>query len=200
MAEKSYPELLEARRVLRGYLEEVKKGFEEKNPIDGKSLSEYYVEGSFKLTKGETWSKKNGEVEGREWRVEDFLGDSERWYIIVGAPFGLGKTSFVKYLVKKLAESLLSDMSSYDSYFPILVKLREVEDIKSYGIYRQKSLAGLLEDIRKESELRKVLLILDGLDEYKGDIKDLFSYIMELNNNYGVKVVATSRLVEIPKQ
>jgi nucleoside phosphorylase len=195
-----YPELLRVRKMLREYLEEVKKGFEEKSFIDDKSLSEYYVESSFKLTQGETWSKKDMEVGGEEWKIEDFLEDTKRWYIVIGAPFGSGKTSFAKHLAKKLAETLLENMSDHNRYFPILVKLREVDDIKSYGVYAQNNILALLNDIRAENDRRRILVILDGLDEYNGDIKDLFNYLAELNSKYGVKVVATSRLVEIPKQ
>jgi uncharacterized protein YjbI with pentapeptide repeats/nucleoside phosphorylase len=194
-----YSELIKLRGMLRGYLEEVKKEFEEKSLIDGKSLSEYYVESSFKLTKGDTWNKKDWEVDGKEWEIEDFLKDPKGWYIVIGAPFGSGKTSFVKHLGKKLAENLLKNMNDYNKYFPILVKLREADDIKSYGVYEQKNLEALLKCIRAENERRRVLLILDGLDEYK-EIIDLFNYIAWLNNEYGIKVIVTSRLVEIPKQ
>jgi nucleoside phosphorylase len=200
MAKTSHRELLEVRRKLKEYLEEVKKEFEEKSPIDGKPISEYYVESSLKLTEKKTWNKKDEEVKGKEWKVEDFLKDLEEWRIIIGASFGMGKTSFIKYLAKKLAEALLTDMTNYDSYFPIVVKLNRLDDIKSYGIYKQKNLVGLLEDVKRENESRKVLLLLDGLDEYRGSIKDLFSYITDLHNNYKVKVIATSRLVEIPEQ
>jgi uncharacterized protein YjbI with pentapeptide repeats/nucleoside phosphorylase len=195
-----YPELPRVRKMLREYLEEVKKGFEEKSFIDDKSLSEYYVESSFKLTQGETWSKKDMEVGGEDWRIEDFLEDPKRWYIIIGAPFGSGKTSFAKHLAKKLAETLLENMSDHNRYFPILVKLREVDDIKSYGVFAQNNILALLNDIRAENDRRRILVILDGLDEYNGDIKDLFNYLAELNSKYGVKVVATSRLAEIPRQ
>jgi nucleoside phosphorylase len=194
-----YSELLKVRGMLRGYLEEAKKEFEKKSLIDGKSLSEYYVESSFKLTKGDTWNKKDWEVDGKEWEIEDFLKDPKRWYIVIGAPFGSGKTSFVKHLGKKLAENLLKNMNDYNQYFPILVKLREADDIKSYGVYEQKNLEALLKHIRAENERRRVLLILDGLDEHK-EIMDLFNYIAWLNNEYGIRVIVTSRLVEIPKQ
>jgi len=182
----------------RGHLEKLKKDFEEKKPIDGKSLSSYYVESSFKLTKGETWNKKDEEVEGEEWKIEDFLKDDKRWRVVIGASFGLGKTSFVQYLANKLANLCLSNESEC-SYFPIVVKLSEVEDIKNYFVYNQENLDHFIQNII-ENESRNVLLILDGLDEYKSEIKDLFNYITELHNKYEkVKVIVTSRLVDVPR-
>jgi len=192
-----YKEISNIREELEDYLKTVKKDFDEKKPIDEKSLSSYYVESSFKLTKGETWNKKDEVVEGEEWRVEDFLNDDKRWRIVIGASFGLGKTSFVKYLANKLA-NLYNE--SEHSYFPIVINLSGLEDVKSYFVYGQKSLDYFISNII-ENESRNVLLILDGLDEYKGEIKDFFNYITELHNKYEkVKVIVTSRLIDIPKE
>ena len=197
-----YKEISKIREELEDYLKTVKKDFEEKNPIDGKSLSSYYVESSFKLTKGETWNKKDEEVKGEEWKVEDFLKDDKRWRIVIGASFGLGKTSFVKYLAYKLANLCLSNESEC-SYFPIVVNLSGLEDVKSCSVYNQENLDYFISNIIKENESRNVLLILDGLDEYEGEIKDLFNYITELHNKYEkvkVKVIVTSRLVDVPEE
>ena len=175
-----YSEIPEIRKELEDYLETVKKDFEEKKPIDGKSLSSYYVESSFKLTKRETWNKKDEEVKGKEWKVEDFLKDDKRWRIVIGASFGLGKTSFVKYLANKFADLYNKNK---DSYFPIVVNLSGLEDVKSCSVYNQENLNYFIPNII-ENESRNVLLILDGLDEYEGEIKDLFNYITELHNKY----------------
>jgi len=192
-----HKEIPKIRKELEDYLETIKKDFEEKKPIDEKSLSSYYVKSSFKLTKGETWNKKDEEVKGKEWKVEDFLNDDKRWRIVIGASFGLGKTSFVKYLANKLA-NLYNE--SERSYFPIVIDLSGREGVKSYFVYGQKSLDYFISNII-ENESRNVLLILDGLDEYKGEIKDLFDYITGLHDKYEkVKVIVTSRLVDIPKE
>jgi nucleoside phosphorylase len=192
-----YPGVSEIGRKLNAYLEKVKEDFEKANPIDKKSLHDYYVESSFKLTTGETWNEEDEKVEGKEWRVEDFLKDDKRWRVVVGASFGQGKTSFVKYLANKLA-NLYNE--SEDSYFPIVIKLSELEDISSYFIHDQENLNSLVSKII-ENESSSVLLILDGLDEYKGEIKDLFNYITELHNKYKkVKVIITSRLVKLPEE
>jgi len=195
-----YPGIPKIRKELNDYLEKVKEDFEKKNPIDGKSLSSYYVESSFKLTTEETWNKEDKIVkivEGEEWRVEDFLKDDKRWRVVIGASFGLGKTSFVKYLANKLA-NLYNE--SEDSYFPIVIKLSELKDIRNYFIHDQENLDSLVSKII-ENESGNALLILDGLDEYKGEIKDLFSHITELHNKYKkVKAIITSRLVDIPKE
>ena len=194
-----YSGIPKIRKELEDYLKTVKNDFEEKKPIDGKSLSSYYVESSFKLTKRETWNKKDEEVEGEEWKVEDFLKDDKRWRIVIGASFGLGKTSFVKYLANKFADLCLSNESEC-SYFPIVVNLSGLEDVKSCSVYNQENLDYFISNII-ENESRNMLLILDGLDEYEGEIKDLFNYITELHNKYEkVKVIATSRLVDVPKE
>ncbi len=112
--------------------------------------------------------------------MEDFLKDDERWRVVIGASFGLGKTSFVKYLANKLAN--LYNVSE-DSYLPIVIELSELEDIRNYFIHDQENLDSLLSKII-ENESRSVLLIFDGLDEYKGEIKDLFSHITELHDKY----------------
>jgi uncharacterized protein YjbI with pentapeptide repeats/nucleoside phosphorylase len=197
-----YAGISEVREDLKNYLKKIKNEFEEPNPIDHKRLKEYYVQSSLILTSGETWSMPD-ELVGRigtEWRVDDFLRDATKWMIVIGAPFGTGKTSFVKYLAFKYAEQCLSQ--NREAPFPILVKLREMTDISSGFVYEQETLESILRKIWIENESRKVLLILDGLDEYGGELRSFFQYLTKLHNEFGekVKVIVTSRLVYIPKE
>jgi uncharacterized protein YjbI with pentapeptide repeats/nucleoside phosphorylase len=195
-----YAGISEVRGDLKNYLKKIKNEFEEPNPIDHKRLKEYYVQSSLILTSGETWSTPDELVRGKKWSVDDFLRDTTKWMIVIGAPFGTGKTSFVKYLAFKYAEQCLSQ--NREAPFPILVRLREMTDISSGFVYEQETLESILRKIWMENKSRKVLLILDGLDEYGGELHSIFQYLTKLHNEFGekVKVIVTSRLVYIPKE
>jgi uncharacterized protein YjbI with pentapeptide repeats/nucleoside phosphorylase len=195
-----YQKSLKLREELVSYLEEIKKGFTELSPIDGKSLKDYYVENKLAMMPAGTWNKPRERVKGTPWRVEDFLRDREKWMVIIGAPFGMGKTSFVKYLAYKYAEQILA--GNEEACFPVLVKLREITDIESGFIYKQETIESLLSKIWSENESRKVLVILDGLDEYRGTPQEVFRYLTKINPSLRekVKVIITTRLVEIPQE
>jgi len=195
-----YQKSLKLREELVSYLEEIKKGFTEPSPIDGKSLKDYYVENKLAMMPAGTWNRPRERAKETPWRVEDFLRDREKWMVVIGAPFGMGKTSFVKYLAYKYAEQILA--GNEEAYFPVLVKLREITDIETGFIYRQETIESLLSKIWSENESRKVMVILDGLDEYRGTPQEVFRYLTKINLSHSekVKVIITTRLVEIPQE
>ena len=95
----------------------------------------------------------------------ELISQDGRHYLVVGASFGTGKTSMARMLVSEYASVCLDE--GIHNYIPILVFLNEDFRVE-YGQY---SLDNLLENIiapknNEQSSKRKILLILDGLDEY----------------------------------
>ena len=88
------------------------------DPIDQKSLEEYYVENNaLFLTDLKTWEKEDDyfwtkDYEGRESKASNFIISflkEQKWYTVIGAPFGIGKTSLAIYLTSTIASKYLKD-------------------------------------------------------------------------------------------
>jgi hypothetical protein len=84
------------------------------------------------VTSIDTWTYEDryfsdNKSQWEEWKIEDFLLD-DPWYSVVGAPFGIGKTSMSIYLTSLYA----SKYRGHDDYVPIFVplkyKLRNIDD------------------------------------------------------------------------
>lgn len=178
-------------KFIEPYLKEAKRPFEEKNPLDGKALKEYYIKNQTILTSTETWNKEDNEIKGQKWNIEDFLRSNRR-YIVIGAPFGMGKTTYVKHL----AHTLAKEFDRY-GYVPLFVRLREwtEEEIKNgtVGLSLGKTVKEALEEIASAGA--KPLLILDGLDEFGGDYSAIYNWIQKLHEEHkNLKVIVTTRL------
>src|SRR5215217_1872792 len=91
------------------------------------------------------------------WDLEDFL-KSDQKLIVIGAPYGVGKTSFCLTTASKLASIALENSS--DNFIPIYIPLKG-------GLLKidksDNSLDDILNLINEES---KILLIFDALDEF----------------------------------
>ena len=171
--------------------------FTEPNKIDGKPLSEYYVESNAVIMPINTWSKSYKDIEIEinkypSWNIEGFLNDPSQGIVVIGAEFGTGKTSYARYITHLYANRCLSNGSDY---FPILVKLRSGLN----NVYGTHGLDYVLNIVTNDSQNkdRKILLILDGLDEYKGEIRELIERINSYQGEYrNMKVIITTRLKE----
>ncbi|MEM1558390.1 MAG: pentapeptide repeat-containing protein, partial [Thermoproteota archaeon] len=177
------------------YLDFVMKSFTDKKSIDDKSLSDYYVENRTLLTNVETWDLPDHDVKGMEWKADVFLnGPRENWYIVIGAPFGMGKTTFTNYLAWKLARKIIEEKTR-DDYIPVIVKLGGLEKISEANVFHKENVGAVLEIIAGNNKSRKILLILDGLDEFRGKINELLEEARNYHNKYpNLKVIITTRL------
>jgi hypothetical protein len=170
------------------------------NGVDKKPWYGYYVKSKAFVLPMNTWKKDYEKIptnSALKWSPDEFLKEERKgnWFTIIGAPFGIGKTSLSKYIAIKCAEKYLDKPEDSSNYIPIFVRLR-------YGLnnaYRNLDLKTTLEHIAPEGESkkRKILVICDGLDEYVGDIftlkKELSEYVQ--NNLYpNIKVIITTRL------
>jgi len=176
-------------------LEYMAQYFTEPNKIDGKPLSEYYVKSNSVIMPINTWSKSYKDIEiGKytSWNIEDFLNDPYQGIVVIGAEFGTGKTSYARYITHLYANRCLNNGSDY---FPILVKLRSGLN-NVYGTYGLDYVLNIVTNDGQKKD-RKILLILDGLDEYKGEIRELIERINSYQREYrNMKVIITTRLKE----
>lgn len=176
--------------------------------MDKKALSEYYVECNALLSDKWTWSEDDQQiikqysqrVKNAKSIISDFINDKDKWRVVIGATFGIGKTSLVTTIASKLASNFLDEYQNEDNYIPVIVFLRNGLD----NIYKQYSLYNVLDNISPLSEInsnkKRILLILDGLDEYI-DQKQLMQEVRDrFHRNYpNMKILLTTRLIpELP--
>jgi hypothetical protein len=170
--------------------------------IDQKSLGEYYVENNALLIDVKSWEKEDdyfrkekGYV-GHESKASDFVFSflkEKPWYTVIGAPFGIGKTSLAIYLTSTIARKYLEDPNNEYNYIPIFVPLKgKLENIDE----DQNSLDDKLRLIAGEGgEKRKILVICDGLDEYGKDETELKNNLGKKRTNLtNMKIIITTRL------
>ena len=199
---------------LKEYLEHVKGNQYKIQTIDKKPIAEYYIELKCTIAEGYTWDWDDKKFEDRAKQnintvIDEFLHNKKKYYMIIAAPFGIGKTSTMIMLASKYAEMYLQIRSDplaqiafqYTSnrYIPILVSLKDGLS----NVYYQNDLDNLLKNIISpsnvgESSKREILLILDALDEIHSsiDINLLLNVtIPEYHKNYpNMKIIMTTRL------
>jgi uncharacterized protein YjbI with pentapeptide repeats len=174
---------------LHEYLKFVKDLRNSKHRIDKRSLHEYYVQSKAIQQEIDKWddSKSNS---GTKWNIDDFLQGNE-WSIVVAADFGIGKTSMMKMIASDLA---ISYLESDDGYLPIFSSLK----LKLRNVYNSENLDFVLSNVvapRYISKVTKILLILDGLDEYGESLSGLQNRLDSLRESYPeMKVIITTRM------
>jgi NACHT domain len=187
------------------YTENIKKYA---TKFDNTPLDKYYVhEQEGLLTKVEdTWGL--GDEDIRKKYSNDIINAKQiineeihkQPYIVIGASFGSGKTSMARMIASEYASICL--VKGYHNYIPILVFLKGV-DLRVE--YEGLSLDNLLQfvvapKLNPEASTRKILLILDGLDEYGSSTNTenqlrLIDKLDELKSNYpNIKAIITTRL------
>jgi len=168
---------------LEKYLAYVRSYFTKKSEIDGKAPEDYYVEPEMKICKVDSWNNSEEKISEddiiKEWNYKKFLENDELYklYTVIGAPFGTGKTTYLKYLAYTLSK---------ERYVPVYIPLSGCESIYDADVYNGRNLEYVLK-IAPES---KVVLLLDGLDEFAGDIKGLMREVRKLN----LKTIISTRL------
>ena len=162
-----------------------------------KALSEYYVQQKMiRVKHTEEWNLECFEDNPRKqtfFEFDDFFGNQDECYAIIGAPFGIGKTVLSQSTVSEYASKYKNSQSNW---IPILVTLRYGTD-KVYLQYNLNDMLGLICDGIDD---HNIFLVLDGLDEYPNDPKDLLSEILKYQRKYPrlKKIIATSRLESRP--
>ncbi len=174
------------------YLEYLTSLLDEPNPVDGKAVSEYYIENKTIVIDSKSWEyhiDNIHEFQQKAWKLDDFLyGDKKREF--VGAEFGTGKTNFAKKIAVDCAAKYLR---GEDTYIPIYVPLKS----NLNNIFNDDS----LEDITRTLDKQKILIICDGLDEYEGDPTDLiYKKLPSLVKNEAKTIFTTRLELDFPKK
>jgi uncharacterized protein YjbI with pentapeptide repeats/nucleoside phosphorylase len=179
--------------------------------VEDKILQDYYSKLKALLVNKKTWGSRDSEVEdkilqdyysklkallaNKEWKVNDFLGSTENWYIVIGASFGMGKTTFAKHLAWELARKCAENPYDPKNYVPIVVRLNGLDKITSYNVFYQENIDTMLNIIAGNNRSKKILLILDGLDEFTGEVSDLLNDVRRYHAHYpNMKVIMLTRL------
>ena len=177
--------------------------------IEKKSINDYYIQNSAILPQIENWTLRDEEIpntrndQDLKQMIYNFLNEEESLYLVIGGTFGIGKTTMVKVIASEFAQNYLDGNKNSFSYIPITVFLK-------YGLttrYKDRNLDYVItkivtrSDYPKSKETNKILLMLDGLDEYNGQniANDINHYVSQ---GYNLKVIITSRLEEgiLPSQ
>lgn len=173
------------------------------NPVDKKSINEYYIENNAILDDIKSWEEAelSSDKKSKAGSLIDKFLTEEKWWTIIGAPFGIGKTSLCIKLTSSFASKYLDNPNDGTNYIPIFVPLKgNLENIDE----DQRSLDEVMELIApgEEGKKRKILLICDGLDECGFDVDKLFEKLREKHREFpNVKVVITTRLeAELPQR
>jgi uncharacterized protein YjbI with pentapeptide repeats len=128
-------------------------------------------------------------------KKENNLYNGQR--LIIGSPYGVGKTTLIIKLMYDLAKSKIK---SAREYVPILIRLKNGLDHERGG--SRHPIDGLLKLIFKDFDTTKkidnpVLLILDALDEYPNkspSVMDLVKDPEPFKNFSNIKIIYTTRL------
>ena len=159
--------------------------------------------GKWDISEKEIEIKYSSDIDNVDFLIKDFIeNESKKYthYLVIGASFGIGKTS----LIKRIAATYAKRCNARNSeYVPIIVYLKNGLD----KVYHQMTLEQILEIIvplsnsqtSTEKYERKILLIVDGMDEYRGNegiINLILKYKKNIFEKYkNIKVILTTRLI-----
>jgi pentapeptide repeat protein/CHAT domain-containing protein len=123
--------------------------------------------------------------------VEQFLASgSDDPYLVIGAPFGVGKSSLTRKITYDLALKLRGQRGEDTNYIPILITDTNTMD----NYYYKRPIEEILTILADKN--KKILIIFDGVDEYKDGIKEFLKRIRgEPFTRYAQrKIILTTRL------
>lgn len=180
------------------YLKSVEKKKYEHNEIDNTQLIRTFVEPKMALVSASQWEKHDYDrimQMGKRFEWEMFLdAPFIRKRLTVAGTFGIGKTSSIKILAANLATKCIANPSNPGYAIPIVVTLNSKLD----SVYGDLDLDSLLDEIAptdEDKKNRRILLILDGLDEYPDNKETLIKKIEKYWPQYRqLKVIFTTRL------
>ena len=166
------------------------------NPVDQKSINEYYVENNAILEDIKSWEEEEltSDIKSKASNLIDKFLTEGKWWTMIGAPFGIGKTSLCIKLTSSFASKYLDNPNDEYNYIPIFVPLKgNLQNIDD----DQRSLNDVLKLIApgEEGKKRKILLFCDGLDEYGNEADKLIESLRIKREEFpNVKVIITTRL------
>jgi hypothetical protein len=210
-----YSTILQQNKDLVGYLKYVETLQNYSLTLDQKPLHDYYIDHYAVFARVEdTWSLGDEQIyekysqdtikNVKEVIEEELLRQPSRWYLIIGASFGIGKTSMARVIASEYATSYLDETGDpakhkTGNYIPILIFLRDGLKVE-YNQDSYDSLHNVFDSIiapsdNKEARKREILLILDGLNEYDEKETRLIDKLDELHGKYpNIKAIITTRL------
>jgi uncharacterized protein YjbI with pentapeptide repeats len=161
------------------------------NALDKKTLADMYIPNHCRLSEKKTWNLDDDTtslINDKDWCVNEFLESSER-YIVIGAPYGIGKTYFSFSLASNLAAEALRHFSSavIPIHIPMRFKFNRIDD-------KGNNLESILSLVPRQ---RKIVLIFDGLDEFGDEhkIRGFYKFMIGKLTKYPKsKSIVTTRL------
>ena len=205
---------LERSSSLSNHLDYTETLIYEVDEIGNRILADYYTENyAVKADILEDWDKEdsyylldidseNGNLHPASTIVMDSVTNSDNPYTIVGAPFGIGKTSLSLKISSVCAQKYSDDPDRNDNYIPVFAPLKHgsLDTINENG----QSLEDVLESIAPivdgggEARKKKIVVICDGLDEFIGssiyELKSRLDALRKKDKYPNIKFVITTRL------
>jgi hypothetical protein len=164
---------------------------ETKNSLDNTTLSQLYIPNDCVLTEITTWNVEDDKIvnfDNKKWTFSEFL-ISDNKHTVIGAPYGVGKTYFSYNLASELASKALKNFSS--EIIPVHIQMK-------YGLNKIDSKGNNLDNILSLIPRdRRILFILDALDEFSGPgkLKDVYRRLLKKFGVYSnSKVISTTTL------
>jgi hypothetical protein len=183
-------------------LENAKKRFLSNNKYEEKAPAQYYIENSKVIMDKNTWQIKDPYLDKKflqenTWTIQKFM-EQRKFIEVIAAPFGVGKSTFLKKIAHDLAIKYLQNPGNLAFYIPVISEMK-------YGLEKTCNGNSLEYDLKyishhcSEGNHAKVLVLLDGLDELPPDrpinIINLFSVLQNLKTTYpNIKFIISTRL------
>jgi hypothetical protein len=140
------------------YIENAKNLFLEPNKIDKKSLSDYFLENKIYKVDTHTWHYDELNIYNKEEIDLDTILKSKKSVEVIDAPYGIGKSTFAKYIGYRFAKQFIENPVDKDVHIPILVPLK-------FGLERTCNDRSLINDLnyikeyKQENRYSKILVI-----------------------------------------
>jgi hypothetical protein len=184
--------------------------------IDEKSLADYYIENKgVEADIFKEWDKEDAaylhhiDSENEKEQpvlaskvVMDSIKNSIHPYTLVGATFGIGKTSLSIDIASVYAQQYLDDPDREDNYIPVFAPLKDsLDNISEKGESLEDVLGLIAPSASDEARKKKIVVICDGLDEYGSNIQKLKKRLDTLKHEKypNIKFVITTRLEATPE-
>jgi hypothetical protein len=153
---------------LQLYLRNAKTPYLTPKKIDGKSLSEYYVENQASKVDKDTWNNAEENISKKmEWNLDSFLRGNNP-IVVIAAPFGIGKSSLAMKIAHDCAIKFIENPVDSIAYIPVFVPLRSALEATCNDNSLENDLEGITSHSSRK-EKTNILVILDGLDELPDD-------------------------------
>ena len=195
------------------YLEEVRASNSYRFDWDKKPLNAYYLSNRSLEAEINTWQMSDESIENHPYykgkikekeprEIIDFYlneKEEENQYLVIGGTWGIGKSTLCRKIAHDFAQDYLwcrniesEDLVKHNYYIPIFCPLSSdlgyIDDVLEM-LKRMYSNTEQYENL-------KVLLILDGLNEYPLELESLISALRTYRSTYSnnIKVIITTKV------